>query len=37
MATFPPGLCEGFKAKELRAGLLNALERIYHIVLCIVD
>ena len=37
MATFPPGLCEGFKAKEPRAGLLNVLERIYHVVLRIVD
>jgi len=37
MATFLLGLHEGFKAKELRAGLSNTLERIYHIVLCIVD
>jgi len=38
MATFPPGLLhEGFKAKELHAGLSNALERTYHVVLRIVD
>jgi len=38
MATFPPGLLrEGFKAKEPRAGLSNALEHTYHVVLCIVD
>jgi len=37
MATFPPGLHEGFKAKEPRAGLSNALEHIYHVVLRIVD
>ena len=37
MATFPPGLYEGFKAKELHAGLSNMLKHIYHAVLCMVD
>jgi len=37
MATFPLGLQKGVEAHELRTGLLNALERIYNVELCIVD